>query len=170
MKSASSNLYTSSTMALSFSWVKTLFFCRMGRKDEDILSLWTMTLGLIPSMSSWVQAKTSWLFFRKRASSLRTNGSAYIPTRVIRLGTLSSRRFPLSLPLFLPWLITPQCLTLANDRPFLAWLCSIHIFLEAIWSPRASPIPYPVGNFTNKWYVDMTAFHVLSIGRPMIAL
>ena len=151
MKSTSSNLRTSSTMALSLSWVKTLFFCQMGRKDGDTLSLWTMTLGLIPSISLWVQAKTSWLFFRKRANSLRTNGLACVLIWVIQLGTLSTKRFPLGLPLFLPWLIAPRCLTPANDRPFLAWLCSIHIFLEAIWPPRASPIPYSVGNFTSKW-------------------
>ena len=91
MKSASSSLRTSSAMALSFSWAKTLFVYRTGGKDKHTLSLWTMVFQLILSMYSWFQAKTSRLVFMKRASSLRTEASAYVPIRVIWLGMLSSK-------------------------------------------------------------------------------
>ena len=143
-------------------------FCRIGRKDRHTLSLWTMVLGLIPSISLWIQAKTSRLLFRKRASSLRTEGLACVSIRVVRPGVSSSKE-------------TSSRSSVGSTMTFLSSLVKAYKWLSissmamlhsraAIWSLHAFPIPYFVGNFTNRWHVDVAARHVLSMRRPMMAL
>ena len=103
MKSTSSSLCTSLAMVLFLSWANTLFFYWTNKKDRHTLSLCTMVLGLIYSMSSWLQAKLSRLFFRKRASSLRTKGSTYVPIQVVWPGVSSSKEISSRSSVSLAW-------------------------------------------------------------------
>lgn len=125
MKSTSSSLCTSLAMVLFLSWANTLFFYWTNKKDRHTLSLCTMVLGLIYSMSSWLQAKLSQLFFRKRASSLRTKGLAYVPIRVVRPGMLSSKETSSGLSWALLLLFSLQCSAPVNDHQFLIWRYNI---------------------------------------------
>ena len=91
INSASSNLQTSSVIALSHSWENTLFFWWMRGKEGDMFNLWTIMEGSIPSMSSWLQVKTSWFFLRNVMSAWRIGGLARVPILVFRSGLELSR-------------------------------------------------------------------------------
>ena len=121
MKSTSSNLRTSSAMTLSLSWANTLFFYRTKGKNRHTLSLWTMVFRLIPVMSSWLQAKKSRLFFRKRASSLRTEGVSLRQYKRFGLRCYHPRRSLLGLPLALLQPSFLRCSKLVSDLPFPTW-------------------------------------------------
>ena len=126
MKSASSSLRTSSAMALSLSWARTLLFYQTRGKDGHTLSLWTMVFELITGMSSWLQAKTSQLFFRKRVSFCELKGQPVCRYKWFGLGCYRLSRSILGLPLALLQPSFLQCSKLASDHPFPAWQCSIH--------------------------------------------
>ena len=124
MKSASSSLRTSLAMALSLSWAKTLFFYRTGVTNGHTLSLCTIILGLILNMPSWLQAKMSRLFLRKRASFLWTEVSACMPIQVVWLGVHHLKRLHPNPSSVLQWPFFPWYSRLVSDRPSQAWLCS----------------------------------------------
>ena len=60
------SLPTSSLIAFCLSRAKLLFFCLTGLKDGLTFSLWVITTGSIPPMSSCFQANTSMFCFRKQ--------------------------------------------------------------------------------------------------------
>ena len=68
-------------MAPSCFCANTRFLYWMGEKEGNMFNLWTMIDGSIPSMSSWLQVNTSWIFLRNVMSAWRTgwlaNQSAY---------------------------------------------------------------------------------------------
>ena len=97
MKPASCNVPTSSTIAQSRSWANTRLFCRMGGKEGDTFSLCTVTEGLIPGMSSWLQANTSWFILRKVMSARRTIELARVPILMVRSSLEPSRGISSSL-------------------------------------------------------------------------
>ena len=91
MKSTSSNFRTSSAIALSRSWANTCFFYRTGEDKGDTFNLWTIIEGLIPGLSLWLQANTSWFSLRNVVSAWHTGWLANVPTLVVCFGLESSR-------------------------------------------------------------------------------
>ena len=83
MNSASCNLQTSFAMARSRSWVNTHSFWWIEGKVGETFNLCTMTKRLIPGMSLWLQAKTSWFSLRNDVSAWRT-GEGVDPSRSFR--------------------------------------------------------------------------------------
>ena len=76
---ALSSLPTSSLIAFCLSGVKLLLFCLIGLKDGLTLSLWVITVGSIPPMSSCFQVNTSMFFFRKRIRGLLMSSASLDP-------------------------------------------------------------------------------------------
>ena len=64
------SLLTSSLITFCLSGAKLLLFCLTDLKDGLTFSLWVITAGLIPPMSSCFQANTSMFCFRKRMRGL----------------------------------------------------------------------------------------------------
>ena len=67
---------TSSLIAFCLFEAKLLIFCLIGLKEGLTFSLWVMTAGSIPSMSSCFQANASTFCFKKwMRRSLTSSGS-----------------------------------------------------------------------------------------------
>ena len=64
------SLPTSSLIAFCLSGAKLLLFCLTSLKEGPTFSLWVITAGSIPPMSSCFQANTSMFCFRKRMIGL----------------------------------------------------------------------------------------------------
>ena len=73
------SLSTSSLIAFYLSGAKLLLFCLIGLKDGLAFSLWLITVGSIPPMSSCFQANTSMFFFRKRIRELLMSSASLNP-------------------------------------------------------------------------------------------
>ena len=94
MRTMSANHSGYSTSLITFSWrslsassliafclymAKLLLFCLTGLKDGLTFSLWVITVGSIPPMSSCFQANTSMFCFRKRMRGLLMSSASLDP-------------------------------------------------------------------------------------------
>ena len=84
MNLAASNLLISSWMATFFSAEKFLFFCFTGLTSLLTFSLWTMTLGSIPGISSAEKANMSACSLSRPMRFTLRDRSTSVPIRTVR--------------------------------------------------------------------------------------
>ena len=70
---------TSSLIAFCLSGVKLLLFCFTGLKEGATFSLWVISAGSIPPMSSCFQANTSTFCFKKKMRRSLTSSANLDP-------------------------------------------------------------------------------------------